>query len=387
MNEETKTMDRNKMLNDILGSDNWEAFEIIGNLRVAISRCVINEYSVWIWGSGERILPFIKALENEGISVEGIIDIDEAKIGKTIKNIIIVSPQEFYSFTEKDNSFVFMWTSCFEGNSQEKMISELNQNGVLHWYKVTNEDKNQICYFTNHDHEQYYLDNRRSMETVVDKLYDDYSVEEYLEYIRTYIENSSWKRKECDTANKYFYGGTIKEPEQIYVHIDDEVWLNCGCHVGDTISCFFSKGLKAKKIFAVDGKKNHIIQCKDNMSFLPSEASRVIEFENVFIDKDTDFDSLFHGEKLTLINADIEGAELQLVKDMQEVITVDRPVLALCLYHKVSDAVEIPYYLMNTLKDYYFVVRKYPSYYAFSYRNFELVLYAIPKERIALNII
>ncbi len=102
------------------------------------------------------------------------------------------------------------------------------------------------------------------------------------------------------------------------------------------------------------------------------------------MDKDTDFDSLFHGEKLTLINADIEGAELQLVQDMKEVIRNDRPVLALCLYHKVSDAVEIPNYLMNTLEDYCYVIRKYPSYYAFSYRNFELVLYAIPKERVAL---
>lgn len=372
------------MLNEVLESNKWEAFEIIGNLRVAISRCVICNYKVWIWGCGERILPFVKTLEKEGILVEGIVDIDEDKIGKEVNGIIISSPSNLYSCIGKEEAFVFIWTSCFEGNSQEKMIRELNKNGIEHWYHLTSEDKNQICYFTNHDHEQYYHDNKKIISSIVDRLYDDESVAEYLEYLRTYIENSSWKRKECDTANKYFYGGTIRNPEKLYTHFDNEVWLNCGCHVGDTISCFFRNGLKAKKIFAVDGNKKHIVLCKENMSFISDKTEEVVEFSNVFIDKDTDFKSLFHGEKLTLINADIEGAELQLVQDMKEVIRNDRPVLALCLYHKVSDAVKIPDYLMNTLEDYCYVIRKYPSYYAFSYRNFELVLYAIPKERVAL---
>ncbi len=102
-----------------------------------------------------------------------------------------------------------------------------------------------------------------------------------MEFLRTYIENSSWKREECDTAVKYFYGGTIKNQERLYIHYEDEVWLNCGCHVGDTISNYFRIGLKAKKIFAIDGKKKHITLCKDNMSFFPCATEDVVEFRNL----------------------------------------------------------------------------------------------------------
>lgn len=199
-------MDRRQKLEEILNSRNYDPFEIIGSLRVAISRCIINHYKVWIWGCGEGIRAFLKTLELEQVRVEGIVDIDPDK-----------------------------------------------------------------------------------------------SVEEYLEYLRTYIENSSWKLKECDTANKYFYGGSLDKPEHIYIHKDDEVWLNLGCHVGDTIFSFFSRGLKAQHIFAVESNKQYIQM------------------------------------------------------------------------------------LMDNLNDYLYVVRKYPSYYAYSYRNFELVLYAVPKEKIALG--
>ncbi|MCR4651611.1 MAG: hypothetical protein K5662_07615 [Lachnospiraceae bacterium] len=377
-------MDRKQLLNDVLDSNRWEAFEIIGNLRVAISRCIISNYKVWIWGFGERTLAFIKTLEKEGITVNGIIDSDSNKNGKLIKSVKIISPEAFFSYERNDATFIFFWTSCFEGNSQEKMVNAIFNNGISHWYKITSEDKNQICYFSNHDHELYYLDNRDTLGQIVDNLYDDKSVIDFVEYLRTYIENSTWKLDECDTANKYFYGGSIRNKENLYTHLEDEVWLNCGCHVGDTIFCFFKNGLKAKKIFAVDGDKRHISMIQDNISYLPIEAQNVIDVKNILIDSNTDLHSLFGNERITLINADIEGAELKLVKDMKELILLHRPVLSLCLYHKVSDAVKIPQYLMETLNDYFFVVRKYPSYYAYTYRNFELVLYAIPKERIAL---
>lgn len=376
-------MDRKEMLKNVLESDKWNSFEIMGSLRVAISRCAIYAHKVWIWGCGENILPFVKTLEKEKIEIAGIVDVDPQKTGIKIRSLRVTHPDELFSQEKKEDIFVFIWTSCFEGNSQERMISKFNQGGITHWYKITAEDKKQVCYFTNHDHEQYYLENRNLIADIVDSLYDDKSVEDYLEYLRTYIENSSWEKEESATANKYFYGGTIDDPEQLYIHLDNEVWLNCGCHVGDTIFSFFRKGLKARKIFAVDGNKKHITLFRDSIDYLPAEDQKMISLKNAFIDKNIDFNTLFEGEKLTLINADIEGAELQLAKDMLKLIQIDRPVLALCLYHKVGDAVEIPGYLMENLENYCYVVRKYPSYYAFSYRNFELVLYAIPKERMA----
>ena len=374
-------------LHQVLNSKKYASFEIIGALRVAISRCVMNNYKVWVWGAGERVPAFLKVLNKEKVNVVGVVDIDPHKVNTYINEIKILSPDDMFGEKYKDELFVFIWTNSFAGNSQEKMISELYRNGIMHWYKITGEDRNQICYFSNHDQELVYKRNEDRITDILENLYDEASVDCMLEYFRTYVENSTWQMEESDTANKYFYGGTIDQPERLYVHLDDEVWLNCGCHVGDTIFNYFRNNLKAKCIFAVDGEMSHIHQLEDNLSYLSPEQRESIKIKNTFIDKNTDLNDLFEGEKLSLINADIEGAELQLIQDMLITICKDRPVLALCLYHKADDAICIPDYLMNNLSEYCYIIRKYPSYYAYSYRNFELVLYAIPKERMVLKVV
>ncbi len=156
----------------------------------------------------------------------------------------------------------------------------------------------------------------------------------------------------CATANKYFFGGSVEKPVKIYKHLKDEVWLNCGCNVGDTIFGYYAKGLSAKKIFAVDNDKKAIALLNDNTLFLPEKCREVIRSKATHIDKNTDFKDLFENEQLTFINADIEGAELQLVTSMIEVIRRDRLVLALCLYHEIVDIYKISIYLMKHLEGY-----------------------------------
>lgn len=368
-------------IDEILDSNRYELFEIVGSLSVAISRCVINKHKVYIWGARENIDAFIRVLKFEKVDIGGIIDIDQDKWGENVDGIKIVSPIELFSTDKNSNVFVFFWTKCFFGNSQEKLISDLMGHNVRHWYNITTEDYHQICYYTNHNHRKYYKENRDIIGNIMDRLYDEESIKCYAEYMRTYIENSTWRLPECATSNKYFYGGSLEDKEELYIHYDDEVWLNCGCHVGDTVFNYFRHGLSAKKIYAVDGDTGHINMFRDNMSYLPPEYQKMISLKNIFIDKNTDCEKVFEGEKLTLINADIEGAELGLIQDLSDLIKKDRPVIALCLYHKVTDVVEIPQFLMNNLDDYTYYVRKYPSYYKFSYRNFELVLYAVPNER------
>lgn len=371
-------------IDEILDSSTYEFFEIVGSLSVAISRCIINKHKVYIWGSGENVDAFVRTLMFEKIDVMGIIDINPEKWGDDVDGVKIISPTELSKFNDDNNNniFLFFWTRCFVGNSQEKLINDLMGYNIKHWYSITAEDRNQICYLTNHNHRKYYRDNRDIIGSIVENLYDEESKNCYTEYIRTYVENSAWRLPECATANKYFYGGlSVDDREELYIHCDDEVWLNCGCHVGDTVFNFFRHGLSAKKIYAVDGDVGHINMFRDNMSYLPTEYQKMISLKNIYIDKNTDCEKVFEGEKLTLINADIEGAELGLVQDLSDLIKKDRPVIALCLYHKVTDAVEIPKYLMDNLDDYSYYIRKYPSYYRFLYRNFELVLYAVPNER------
>ena len=63
----------------------------------------------------------------------------------------------------------------------------------------------------------------------------------------------------------------------------------------------------------------------------------------------------------------------------------DRPVLAICAYHRWDDLINIPRFIRENCKDYVMVLRKYASNYmpyidGIQQCN-ELVLYGIPIER------
>lgn len=86
-------------------------------------------------------------------------------------------------------------------------------------------------------------------------------------------------------------------------------------------------------------------------------------------------------DRNTLINADIEGAELELLHSCKDIIIRDRPVIAICAYHRPSDIYDFIEYIQSIQNDYIFKFRKYTCSTVFYRLENELVLYAILKER------
>ena len=68
-----------------------------------------------------------------------------------------------------------------------------------------------------------------------------------------------------------------------------------------------------------------------------------IQADNYFLGRDgKTIDNLYADEDISLINMDIEGAELSVLKTAVNIIRKNRPVLSICVYHKAEDLVEIP---------------------------------------------
>ena len=80
-------------------------------------------------------------------------------------------------------------------------------------------------------------------------------------------------------------------------------------------------------------------------------------------------------ERVTFIKMDVEGSELESLKGARQTILRDKPKLAICIYHKPEDMIEIPMYIKMLVPEYRLYVRHYSNV------DTDTVLYAVmPKQ-------
>lgn len=72
----------------------------------------------------------------------------------------------------------------------------------------------------------------------------------------------------------------------------------------------------------------------------------------------------------TFIKMDVEGAELEALRGAEKTLRTHRPRLAICIYHKNEDVLDIPLYLQEIVPDYKFYIRHH------SFCELDTVLYA-----------
>jgi FkbM family methyltransferase len=73
-------------------------------------------------------------------------------------------------------------------------------------------------------------------------------------------------------------------------------------------------------------------------------------------------DDYLNGEPATFIKLDIEGSELSALRGMEKTIKKYKPKLAVCVYHRGDDYVDIPEYIHSIVPEYKFYLRHYSAY-------------------------
>lgn len=76
-------------------------------------------------------------------------------------------------------------------------------------------------------------------------------------------------------------------------------------------------------------------------------------------------------EKVTFLKMDIEGSELKALQGAKKIIQKQKPRLAICIYHKTWDFIELTEQILEIVPDYKFYIRQYAS------DTRETVLYAV----------
>lgn len=158
-------------------------------------------------------------------------------------------------------------------------------------------------------------------------------------------------------------------------------YIDCGCFDGTTSKIFIEKGFQPTKIYAFEPDSNNLEKCDDCLKELnveyelinkgcwsedgklqfrqneDSSSSGIVEDGNVTIEVAA-IDS-YVDEKVKFIKMDIEGAEYEALLGAQDIIKRDRPVLAICIYHKTDDLWKIPQLIKELNADYKLYVRHY----------------------------
>lgn len=99
-------------------------------------------------------------------------------------------------------------------------------------------------------------------------------------------------------------------------------------------------------------------------------ASKISEHGGIEVEADS-IDNVLSGNKVTYIKLDVEGAEIETLKGAIETIRAQKPKMAISIYHKPEDIIEIPLFMEKLDMDYKYYIRHYQTRYA------ETVLYAI----------
>jgi FkbM family methyltransferase len=197
-----------------------------------------------------------------------------------------------------------------------------------------------------------------------------------------------------DPAECYF-------PQDLFAYRQDEVLFDCGAYDGDSLRQYLARSPAsgARKIVAFEPDAGTFARLSAFVAGLDRAVAGCVRIEPWAV-ADTTGEVRFSAlgsvrsgvadeggatvqavalDDLdvapTLVKMDVEGFELPALKGAVRLLTRDRPVLAISLYHHASDLWSIPIFLKKLVPDYSLHLRRYAE------DCWEVVLYAVPASR------
>ena len=180
------------------------------------------------------------------------------------------------------------------------------------------------------------------------------------------------------------------------------VFIDAGAYTGDTLESFMRNfpDWRGKYYCIEAGKESFQTLCTklgdiDSLEIIPLNVAVWDKKGELYFDAESygngagsrisnsgervaciSIDEILGGVTPGFIKMDIEGAEKNALIGAKNTIMNNRPVLAICIYHKPEDFFDIPLLIEETVPgEYEYYVRQY------RYGQSETVLYAMPKSR------
>ncbi len=239
---------------------------------------------------------------------------------------------------------------------------------------------------------KYFNSNRDRIAHVMNLLYDDKS-REILQGMILFRMTRDRKYHLGSDPNQYF-------PEDVIKLRSDEVFIDCGGYIGDTVLDFIKRsnntfkrivtfepdpGLKEKIENNISSYKNIVFINKgvyNKTAVLKftadgSSGGSIIESDSTlsgnFVEIETvAIDDIPECRDATFIKMDLEGGEWNALEGSIQTILRNHPKLAICIYHSDEDMLRLIEYIHELVPEYKLYVRQH------SKIGTEIVAYAIP---------
>lgn len=390
---------RKKLATNFLRTD-WDSFAAFVNqldtdemvLYIERQKNIINgtcfgnqdDSNIVIFGSGEGGKKLLQQYRNNKIEVSCFCDNNKNKQHTFIEGVYVIGPEELSKIQNPQIVVASIFWREISSQLKSLNIQHVIVNVNLDWnIKFTDESdiKGRIKFLKNYmkDIHQVYL-----------SLADERSKLVYLNIVKADLVAPILLDKEIyekiSEGNQYWALSAFRG-------IKDEIYVDAGSCTGDTIEKFlYNSGCSFKKIYAFEAASQYFKILKDNVDeiiniydFKEDSIECIPEgvgkeegiltfycdtnlgcdtFSNVGLEwkrteeiKVCKLDDYLKDVPVTLIKADIEGSELDMLKGATELIQTYRPKLAICLYHKFEDLFEIPLYIKSIAPDYKMAVR------------------------------
>ena len=378
----------------------WNAY--LGTIRQQSFHVIPKDRNIVIFGAGDRGFYAHRDLSVLGKKIICFTDNNVQKQGTKFLDLEVVDPKHLKNIIGEGIFAVIAVGNKKIANEISKQLNAMNIESVVYnpgWHSVSVDELDYVyknCLSDNRSKYVFYC------------------------YFRSRCENDDSYYKRICEGDQYF-GITPFSFE----NNNDFVFLDLGAYDGDTLEMFMkvTKG-NFNKIISFEptpelfkileqktaqlkhtynwndgqiecirkgiGERNETVEFfiydeylsseqwsdKFNMSgnskdtFFPAqrEKARSINVEIVSLDNYLENIDI---KKITMIKADIEGAELSMLKGAYKTIKKDMPALAISIYHKSNDICEIPIYIKKHFPEYNLFMRHHSN------GEAELVLYCI----------
>ena len=332
---------------------------------------------------------FFRTLDKNGVSISFFGDNNPAKVGILLYDRPVLS---FEEICDKHKDSIIIVSSR---NLRSEITAQFMKNGF---------DESDIVYrdfssWNVHANSELYDTLRKAptrFERVYDLCEDKLSQQTFLAKLK-YLHDFAPETLEKITSHKtmYFDNDIVRLSE-------NEFFVDGGAFTGDTFMDFRRHIPTFNAYYAFEPEEENFNTLKENIKgisnvyainkglwskettlgiFSQAGGSALIddiEETQLYADETvpvTCIDTVCADVPITFIKMDIEGAEMEALKGAQNTIKQCRPKLAICIYHKPMDIVDLPIYMHELMPDAKMYIRHY------GIGGTDTVCYLIPKKR------